>query len=89
VLVLDGAGWHTDGDLPVPGDVTLVRPPPHAPQLDPTERAWLYLRERLLSRRLHADRAAVLDAACDAWRRLTPGRLRPLRAHPWVRKAAS
>jgi transposase len=89
VLVLDGAGWHTGRDLAAPRNVTPVRLPPYAPQLNPVERVWLYLRERFLSHRLHADYAAVLDAACDAWRRLTPERLRSLCAYPWIRKVAS
>ena len=66
-LVVDGAGWHISLDLRVPDNMTLVPLPPYAPELNPVERVWLYLRERFLSHRLHADYAAVLDAACDAW----------------------
>jgi hypothetical protein len=33
VMVLDQAGWHTANDLRVPGNVTLVPLPPHAPEL--------------------------------------------------------
>ncbi len=88
VLVLDGAGWHVAAALQVP-DVTLVKLPPYAPELNPVERVWLYLRERFLSHRLHADQQAVTDAACNAWNRLTPDRLRSLCDHPWIRQVAS
>jgi transposase len=66
VLVPDGAGRHTSSDPRVPGDVTPARLPPHAPQLGPVERVWLYLRGRFLSPRPHAGYEAVADAACDA-----------------------
>ena len=76
VMVLDGAGWHTSLDLAVPENISLLRLPPYSPELNPVERVCLYLSERHLSHRLHADHPAVLDAACAAWRMLTPERLR-------------
>ena len=88
-LVLDGAGWHVANALQVPDNITLVQPPPYAPELNPIERVWLYLRERFLSYRLHADQEAVMDAACKAWNRLTPERLRSLCNYPWIRQITS
>ena len=88
-LVVDGAGWHISLDLRVPANMTLVPLPPYAPELNPVERVWLYLRERFLSHRLHADYAAVLDAACRAWNRLTPERLRSLTSYPWLPQVSS
>jgi transposase len=40
--------------------------PPYAPELNPVERVWLYLKERFLSHRLLADYDAIVDAACQA-----------------------
>ena len=38
VLICDGAGWHQSGDrLTVPNNVTLLRLPPYAPELNPIE----------------------------------------------------
>jgi transposase len=88
-LVVDGAGWHTSHDLQVPDNVTLVPLPLYSPQLNPVERVWLYLRERFLSFRLHPDYEAILDAACAAWRRLTPERLRSLCSYPWLPQVSS
>src|SRR5918997_1904434 len=65
-LLLDGAGWHTAGDLAVPANVSLVFLPPYAPELDPVERIWLYLRERYLSLLLFADLDGVIEGCCDA-----------------------
>ena len=82
MLVLDGAGLHVADALQVPDNITLVKLPPYAPELNPVERVWLYFRERFLSHRLHTDQDAVMDAACKAWNRLTPERLRSPRNYP-------
>jgi transposase len=71
VVVLDRAGWHGGNDLKVPPNVTLVPLPAYSPELNPVERVWLYLKERFLAHRLRNDYAAIVDAACKAWNRLT------------------
>ena len=90
-LVRDGAGWHGSRGLVVPASVTLVPLPPYSPESNPVERVWLYLRERFLSLRVFADYPAIVDACCDAWRRLVaePGRLRSLCDQSWIRKVSS
>ena len=55
VLVVDGGGWHIADALQVPDNVTFLKLPLCVPELNPIERVWLYLRERFLSHRLHAD----------------------------------
>jgi transposase len=89
VLVLDPAGWHGSRSLAVPTNVTLVPLPPYAPELNPVERIWLFLRERFLSHRVLADYDAIVEACCEAWNALTPERLRSLTAYPWIAKVAS
>jgi transposase len=91
VLVLDGAGWHTSRDLAVPPNITPVVLPPYAPELNPVERIWLYLRERFLSLRLLNSTDAIVDACCDAWMRLVaePGRIKSICKYPWIEKVAS
>lgn len=86
IMLLDQAGWHSSGALVVPGNVTLVPLPPYAPQLNPVERLWLYLRERHLSHRLLADYDAIVDACCAAWNQLTPERLRSLTNYPYLQQ---
>jgi len=49
-LVVDGAGWHRPGgDLKVPDNITLIPLPPYAPELNPIENVWQYLRSNKLS----------------------------------------
>jgi hypothetical protein len=86
LMAMDQAGWHGANALEVPDNVTIVFLPPYAPELNPVERVWLYLKERFLSHRLHNDYDAILDAACAAWNRLCAeaGRLASLTAYPWI-----
>lgn len=88
-LVLDGAGWHGSRELVVPPNISLIPLPPYAPELNPVERIWLYLRECLLSHRLLDGYDPIVDACCEAWNVLTPERLRSLTAFPWIAKVTS
>ena len=76
-------------NLRVPDNMTLMPLPPYAPQLNPVERVWLYLRDRFLSHRLRADYIAVLDAAYQAWNRITPQRLQSLISHSRLPQVSS
>jgi hypothetical protein len=70
VLLLDRAGWHTTGNLVAPKNMTLIFLPSRAPELNPVENVWQYLRQNWLSNRVFDTYEAIIDAACDAWRKL-------------------
>lgn len=71
VLVLDQAGWHMSAKLQIPDNITLVPLPPRSPELNPVENIWQYLRANYLSNRVFETYNDIVNAACDAWRRLT------------------
>ena len=56
--------------LVVPPNITLAPLPPYAPELNPVERVWLFLRERLLSHRLLDSYDGIVSACCEAWNTL-------------------
>ena len=86
-LMLDGAGWHTAGEIALPANVSLVFLPPYRPKLNPAERLWLFLRARFLSLRLFRDLDDIIDGCCDAWNRVIaePGRVASLTDYPYLR----
>jgi hypothetical protein len=86
VLVCDGAGWHTSPTLAVPGNVTLVCLPAYAPELNPTENVWEYLRQNKLAIRVYGTYEAIVDACCKAWNDLLaiPTRLASITARDWA-----
>ena len=67
VLVLDGAGWHASKDLMVPDNVTLLILPPYAPELNPVENVWQYLRANKLAITVFDGYADIVDKCCTAW----------------------
>lgn len=70
VLLLDRAGWHTTGNLDVPANITPIFLPSRAPELNPVENVWQYLRANWLSNRVFETYDDIIDAACEAWRNL-------------------
>ena len=69
VLLLDRAGWHTARNLNVPKNITPIFLPSRAPELNPVENVWQYLRSNWLSNRVFDTYHAIVDAACEAWQK--------------------
>ena len=67
VLILDGAGWHTSPKLCLPENISLLPLPRYAPELNPVENVWEFLRQTLLSHRVWLSYDAIVDACCHAW----------------------
>jgi hypothetical protein len=88
VMVLNGAGWPWVEALRVPPDATLAPHPHRAPQADPMERVWLFLRERFPSLRLRDGCNATACARCPAWNAIADAadRVRSLCLYPSIKK---
>src|SRR5712671_7706346 len=71
VLIFDRAGWHTTPNLLVPENITPIWLPSRAPELNPVENIWQYLRANWLSNRVFETFDDIIDAICDAWNKLT------------------
>ncbi len=67
VLVLDGAGWHGAKALRVPDNITLLPLPPYAPELNPIENVWAYLRANKLAITVLDSYTEIVEKCCDAW----------------------
>lgn len=66
----DRADWHTTGKLIIPENITPIFLPSRAPELNPVENVWQYLRANWLSNRVFEPYDAIIDASCQAWRKL-------------------
>ncbi len=64
VLLLDQAGWHVSRKLKVPANITLVPLPAKAPELNPVENIWQYMRENWISNRIFTSYTDILDHCC-------------------------
>jgi len=86
VMVLDGAGWHTGGELKVPANLPL---PPYAPELNPVEHVWDELREKHFHNRVFDSLDALedhLETSLLALER-DPDRIKSIVAWPWIMNA--
>jgi len=70
VLILDQAGWHSTSKLKVPDNITLLFLPPRAPELNPVENVWQFMRDNWLSNRIFDDYDDIVAHCCDAWNKL-------------------
>ncbi len=87
VVLCDGAGWHQPGDrLPIPNNLSLLRLPSYAPELNPVENIWEYLRANYLSMRIFASYKAILEACGKAWNALInePDRIKSITQREWA-----
>ena len=90
VVLLDQAGWHQSKRLAVPTNITLVPLPAKAPELNPVENIWQFLRENWLSNRVFTSYPDILDHCCAAWNKLTdqPWRIMSLGLRDWAHVGA-
>ena len=70
VLLMDRAGWHTTSQLDMPKNITPIFLPSRAPELNPQENIWQYMRQNWLSNRVFETYDAIIDEACEAWNKL-------------------
>ena len=86
VVVLDRAGWHLSKTLVVPPNITLLPLPPKAPELNPVEQVWQYLRQNFLSNRVFPSHAAIIDHCCEAWNALAnaPWTIMSIGLREWI-----
>ena len=63
-----------------------LRLPPHAPELNPTENIWQYLRQNYLAPRVLDDYDAIVEACRKAWNDLlaTPDQLASITRRNWA-----
>jgi transposase len=88
VVLLDQAGWHLSTRLVVPPNITLVPLPAKAPELNPVENVWQFLRENWLSNRVFRSYEDILDHCCAAWNKLIdqPWRIMSIGLRDWAHR---
>lgn len=88
VITLDGAGWHQAGDkLKLPDNISLLPLPPYAPELNPQENIWQFLRQNYLANRVFETQEAIVEACCSAWNSLIaqPDKITSIATRSWAK----
>lgn len=86
LLIMDGAGWHGAKALKVPGNMTLLKLPPYAPELNPMENVWQYLRANKLAITVFDSYEDILDKCANAWNFFAndPDRITSITRREWI-----
>lgn len=66
--------------------VVLAILPSRSPELNRVEQVWQYLRANYLSNRVFDDYEDIIEAACDAWRKLLaqPSAIKSIGLREWA-----
>lgn len=91
IIVLDGAGWHGSNALELPDNISLLSLPPYAPELNPVENIWAYLRANKLAISVFETYDQIVDACCEAWNFLArdPGTIRSIATRDYAKPVNS
>ncbi len=76
IVVMDGAGWHTDDIANQFNNLSIIKLPPYSPELNPIEQVWSWLRQHYLANQNFADYNDIVDKVCLAWNRFNESALR-------------
>ncbi len=86
VVIMDGAGWHTN-DIAEPFDnVSIIKLPPYSPELNPIEQVWSWLRQHSLANQSFADYEDIVSKVCRAWNSFLEysARVRQMCSRRWI-----
>ena len=69
---MDCAGWHNQLALCCPDNIKVIYLPPYSPELNPVERSWEYLKDKLLKNRIYESIESLQDALAQFIKSLIP-----------------
>lgn len=67
VVIMDGAGWHTDDIVQDIDSLSIIKLPPYSPELNPVEQVWSWLRQHHLTNRCFSGYDDIVEACTSAW----------------------
>ena len=67
IVIMDGAGWHTDDLANDFNNLSIIKLPPYSPELNPIEQVWSWLRQHHLANRCFNGYESIVNNVCDAW----------------------
>ena len=86
ILIFDQAGWHGAKSLKTPSNVSLIPLPPRAPELNPQENIWQFMRANSLSNRVFKSYDDIVNHCCYAWNTLVdqPWKIMSIARRDWA-----
>ncbi len=91
LLIPDRAGGQSSPKWAVPDNITLVPRPPGAPEVNPVENVWSFIRDTWLSTLVFKTCDDIADHCCQAWNTLMhqPGRVISIGGREWAHRVGA
>lgn len=67
VIIMDGAGWHSEGIGATFNNITIIKLPPYSPELNPIEQVWSWMRQHHLANQAFKGYEHIVDEVSHAW----------------------
>ncbi|HIF9394531.1 TPA: IS630 family transposase [Photobacterium damselae] len=67
IVIMDGAGWHTEDIADDFQNISIIKLPPYSPELNPIEQVWSWLRQHYLANQSFSDYEDIVPKVCSAW----------------------
>lgn len=71
IIIIDNAGFHASQNITIPDNVRLIRIPPYAPELNPAEKVWQWMKDRV-AMKLFKDVKTLQDEITEMVNLLNP-----------------
>ena len=68
IVIMDGAGWHTDDIAKDFNNLSIIKLPPYSPELNPVEQVWSWLRQHHLANRCFKGYEDIVESCTTAWK---------------------
>jgi len=68
IVIMDGAGWHTDDIAKDFNNLSTIKLPPYSPELNPVEQVWSWLRQHHLANRCFKGYEDIVESCTTAWK---------------------
>lgn len=84
LLVCDGAMWHKEEVMKLPGNIQILHIPPYTPEMNPIEQVWSLIRRLGFRNECFASLDKVTDRLCDTINSLTPAMIHSVTWRSWM-----
>jgi len=82
IIFLDNGAFHKSKDLEIPPNIELVFIPPYTPELNPAEKIWRYLKDRLCNK-AHATLDDLSDTVANLVKNLSDLTIKSITAYEY------
>jgi len=77
LLIIDNAGFHACQNITIPENIKLIRIPPYAPELNPAEKVWQWMKDKV-SMKFFDKTKALQDKITEMVNQLTPDMIKSI-----------